>query len=441
MMLRSIFGGVLSVLIATATACASPVLVISLDGLRPADVLEADKRGLKLPNLTAFIKEGTYATGVRNALPSVTYPNHTTLITGVWPAEHGIANNTTFDPLGKNFEGWYWYSSDIKVPTLWDAVHAKGAVVASVAWPVSVGSPSIDYNLPEYWRALTADDLKLVRALSTPGLIARVERESKLPLGALFGQDPQHDAGRTRYAETVFEIASPEFMTVHLASLDHLQHVNGPDTPQARAALEALDADVGALVAVARRVKPDVTVAVVSDHGFAAITKEVNLRKAFAEAGLITFSDGKVTAWDAMPWEAGGSSLIVLARPDDQALQDKVAALLAKLAADPANGIAKVIDKSGIAARGGSSKASFWVDFKMGYSAGESFVMPQVAASQMKGTHGYFPENKEMRATFMIVGPKIKSRNLGEIDMRDIAPTLAKILEVPLPSAAGKPLF
>jgi len=110
-----------------------------------------------------------------------------------------------------------------------------------------------------------------------------------------------------------------------------------------------------------------------------------------------------------------------------------------QLAADPASGVARFIDKKGITERGGAANASFWVDFKIGYSGSSSFTISKTFT--LKGTHGYFPDNKEMRATFMIAGPGIKAKKLGEIDMRDIAPTLAKILEVPLPKADGKPLF
>src|ERR1035438_1061183 len=81
------------------------------------------------------------------------YPSHTTIVTGVWPAKHGIYTNTTFDPLGMNFEGWYWYSEDIAVPTLWEAAAKAGMIVGSVSWPVSVGAKGIRYNVPEYWRA------------------------------------------------------------------------------------------------------------------------------------------------------------------------------------------------------------------------------------------------------------------------------------------------
>ena len=159
MRLTCLVAGLFSI---ATTAQAAPVLMISIDGLRPGDVLEADARGIKVPVLKKLATDGVYASGVRNALPTVTYPNHTTLITGVWPARHGIANNPVFDPLQKNMGGWYWYSQDIKVRTLWDAVHDGGGKTASVSWPVSVGAKSIDYNVPEMWRADTPDDHKLV---------------------------------------------------------------------------------------------------------------------------------------------------------------------------------------------------------------------------------------------------------------------------------------
>src|SRR5207245_555495 len=98
---------------------------ISVDGLRASDVADASKHGLKVPTLRKLMAEGAYATGVKGVLPSVTYPSHTTLITGVAPAVHGISNNVVFDPYDKNNGGWYWYTSDIKVPTLWDQVHAQ----------------------------------------------------------------------------------------------------------------------------------------------------------------------------------------------------------------------------------------------------------------------------------------------------------------------------
>ena len=146
-------------LLLAAPAGAHPVLMVSIDGLRPGDVVEANQRGIAAPHLTEFLTRGTYATGVRNVLPTLTYPNHTTLITGVWPAQHGIYGNATFDPTRANMGGWYWYYSDIKVPTLWSAVKDHGGNVASVSWPVSVGAP-VDENIPNLGNR-TQDDVKL----------------------------------------------------------------------------------------------------------------------------------------------------------------------------------------------------------------------------------------------------------------------------------------
>src|SRR5712692_5899226 len=134
---------------------ARPILImVSLDGLRPDYVTAADAHGLKIPNLRRFLEEGAFADGVAGVIPTVTYPSHTTLITGVWPTRHGILANTTFDPLGKNQSGWYWYTEDIKVPTLWDAARQAGLTTASIQWPVSVGA-RVTWNIPEVWRANT----------------------------------------------------------------------------------------------------------------------------------------------------------------------------------------------------------------------------------------------------------------------------------------------
>lgn len=432
----------IGLLMSPVVAQAAPVLMISIDGLRPGDVLDADARGFTAPALKKLMAEGIYASGVKNALPTVTYPNHTTLITGVWPAKHGIANNPTFDPLQKNMGGWYWYAEDIKTGTLWDAVHNSGGRVASLSWPVSVGAKSIDYNLPEYWRAEIPEDMKLMRALATPGIVPLLEQRTGLNYADADGEDVEKDVGRTRFAAALIAAKHPMFTTVHLRGLDHVEHSYGPGSPQAKQALATLDKAVGELVTDARKAEPDLVVAIVSDHGFAPVEHSVNLIAPFIQAGLITLDDKKnVTAWQAEPW-GGASAAIVLAHPDDAALKAKVSALLNVLAARPELGIDRVADASDIARMGGTPMASFWVDFKPGTLMGTDPAAPMVGPASVKGTHGYFPTHPEMRATFILAGPGItRHGSLGEIDMRDIAPTLAKVMKVPLPGADGKPLF
>ncbi len=422
-----------------ASVMAEPVLLISIDGLRPGDVIEAQQRGLKVPNLRRFLTEGSYATGVRGVLPTVTYPSHTTLITGASPARHGIVNNTTFDPLQINSGGWFWYASDIKTPTLWSAAAAAGLTVGNVHWPVSVGAKGVTWNLPQLWRSGNADDAKLLGALATPGLIPALERAVSEPYAAGIDESVAGDELRARFAVALIARHHPDFATVYLTGLDHQQHADGPDTAPAHAVLERIDAALGRLISAERKVHPDAVIAVVSDHGFAPISHETNLFRAFIDAGLITLgADGKVKSWEAMPWPSGGSAAVVLARPSDTALHGRVSALLTQLQANPANGIAAIALAPQIAAMRGNPQASFFINLNPGVGMGGfgDAAGGLAVPSHIMGTHGYFPASAAMQSTFMMIGPRIpKGHSLGQIDMRAIAPTLAAIMHLRLSEA------
>ena len=124
------------------------VLMISIDGMRPDYVTAADAHHLHVPTLRAFLKDGTYAEGVTGVVPTLTYPSHTTLVTGVWPSVHGIYANAKFDPTQSHKNDSYWYAKDIKAKTLWEAAFAAGLSTANVGWPVTVGAKGLDYSLP-----------------------------------------------------------------------------------------------------------------------------------------------------------------------------------------------------------------------------------------------------------------------------------------------------
>jgi predicted AlkP superfamily pyrophosphatase or phosphodiesterase len=422
---------------------AVPLLVmISIDGLRPDYVTAADAHGVKAPNLRRFLKEGAYAEGVVGVIPTVTYPSHTTLVTGVWPARHGISANTTFDPLQKNYQGWYWYSEDIRVPTLWDAAARAGRATASIQWPVTVGA-KITWNIPEFWRTGTAEDAKLIRAVSTRGLLEEASAEIGEYRGGI-DTSGDGDEIRGKYAAWILEKKKPALLTLHLAALDHTQHETGVFTAESIATLERLDAIIGGVREAAEHVAPGrATVAIVSDHGFVNYDQQLNMLSAFREAKLFSVDDkGKITDWRAMPWETGGSAAIVLKDPKDMVTLGEVRQLLAKLAADPANGIDRVLDAGELHKRGGYPDASFFVGLKPGWRTGAALTGPLVTKVKPGGTHGELPDLPDLRASFFIVGPGIPAgRNLGVIDMRDVAPTVAKKAGLSLSSAEGKALL
>lgn len=430
-----------SALLASAlpsAALAEPVLLISIDGLQPADVIQAEQRGIDAPNLTRFVTEGSYAAAVRGVLPTITYPSHATLLTGTSPLRHGIVGNNSFDPLQINQGGWFWFASDFKVPTLWDIAAKAKLTTANVHWPVSVGARAITWNIPQIWRTGHNDDAKLVKALATPGLIESLEAS----LGTYapgIDESIQGDETRGQFATALIAREKPYFTTVYLTALDHEQHEKGPDTSAAHAVLSRIDAVVGKIIAAQMLAHPNSVIAVVSDHGFSKVDTEVNLYSAFIDAGLIEIdANGKIKNWEASPWNSGGSSAVILKRPSDPALVARVAKLLSELKADPKNRISEIATAAQVAQMGGNPDASFYVGFAPNAYAGgfKGASAPLISPSGSKGMHGFFPMDRSMRSSFMIMGKGVpKGRNLGEIDMRAIAPTLAQAMGLTLPDA------
>jgi predicted AlkP superfamily pyrophosphatase or phosphodiesterase len=420
-----------------------PLLVmISVDGMRPDYVAEADAHGAKVPNLRRFLKEGTYADGVVGVVPTVTYPSHTTLVTGVWPEKHGILANTTFDPLQQNQGGWYWYTEDIRVPTLWDVAAAAGRTTASIQWPVTVGA-HITWNIPEFWRASTPDDAKLLRAVSTRGLL----EEARAELGEYRGGIDTSAAGdenRGQYTEWILEKKHPALLTLHLSALDHIEHETGPFSPEAIAVLEIIDSTIGKIRTTAERLAPGrAYLAVVSDHGFVRTDAQLNLFPLFRDAKLITVNEkGKITDWKAIPWPTGGSAAIVLKDPGDAETLSQVRELLAKVASDPANGVDRILEADELHKRGGYPPASFFLGLKPGWRTGSSLDGPALSKTKVGGTHGAMPDLPDLHASFFLIGPGVPAgKSLGTIDMRDVAPTLAHEIGLSLPSADGKILL
>jgi hypothetical protein len=420
---------------------AAPVLMISIDGLSPEYVLKADAHGLKLPTLRRFLTEGAYSEGVIGVVPTVTYPSHTTLVTGVWPIEHGIPANVTFHPaLG--VESWYWYAEDIRVPTLWDAAQQAGILTASVSWPVTVGAKSVKYLIPEYWRVRTSNDHKLMEAISRPdGMLAEME-ERLGPYIESTDQGVPGDLIRTKFSLDIISRQKPGFMTIHLAALDHLEHETGPFSKESDETAEAIDEMVAQLMKAALANDPSTAIVVVSDHGFLPVSQHINLMVPFVKEGLIRIKDAttsaapRIASWDAAFWAAGGSAAVVLRDPSDSAVKARVRNLLMKMKGDPQYQIARVIEQPELAKMGGFPDAAFLVEMNPGAEPGYALVGDISTPAPGTGTHGYLPDRPEMRASFFVMGQKIAAgRDLGLIDMRQVAPTVADILGAKLPTA------
>lgn len=412
------------------------LLVISIDGLMPSRYTSPGPA--KLPTLRRLMSAGVYAEGVVGVMPSSTYPSHTTLISGVPPAIHGIYDNRILDPGGQANGAWYWYSREIKVQTLPTSAHAAGLRVATIAWPVTVGL-DIDYNVPEFWRSNHPETITLLRALSTPRHIIDT---AEIWRGKPF-EWPQTDRDRTDFAKFLIRTYQPELLMLHLVETDSAQHDFGPGSPEALEAHERVDGYVGDLLDALKEagLADRTNVAVISDHGFLPLTQQLQLNTAFKDAGLLTAdARGGITAWQAYAHPSGGSAYIYLNNPQDAALGQRVLDLLNTLQREPANGIRKVYTREDLARIGSHPDASFAIDMADGFYSGAG-TASLLGTPESKGGHGFDPTRPALHASFIASGPAFTRRgSLGIIRMTQVAPTLAHVLGVGLTPQADTAL-
>ncbi|MBI1983343.1 MAG: alkaline phosphatase family protein, partial [Acidobacteria bacterium] len=296
------------------------VLVISVDGLG-GSLYTAPRPQVRIPNLRRFMEEGSYAEGVVGVYPSVTYPSHTTLVTGRLPAQHGIYSNLSSREAGKNPDDWFWFTSSIKVPTVWDEARRAELTSASVSWPVTVGA-AIDWNLPEIWEPKSGSyfDAAFVAKYATPGLM----EETMTAVGpAQPGEN--NDKLRTRIVAYLLKKYRPNLTLIHLDSLDHDQHEAGPGSATAMATLEMMDSLIGELLAGVKDagLEDSTDVFVVSDHGFLPVERTIQPNVLLAKAGLLETDDqGRVTGGKLATLASGGSFFIYW--PETQDLRREV---------------------------------------------------------------------------------------------------------------------
>src|SRR6185437_14181049 len=211
-------------LLAAALLARQPLTVISVDGLDNRYLANADAMGLKIPNLRRMMREGQVARGVVGVFPTITWPSHTTLITGVDPVVHGILGNQRPRTEGG---GYYWTVSFLKVPTLLDAAHQAGLKIATITWPVTVDAP-VDWNLPEYFQRRRGGfmDTRSIESKEKPaGLVERIA--AAYPS---FPQEWMDDRTRILAAVYLLQHEHPDLMLVHLVDLDSEEHDDAPFT-------------------------------------------------------------------------------------------------------------------------------------------------------------------------------------------------------------------
>jgi predicted AlkP superfamily pyrophosphatase or phosphodiesterase len=425
------------------------VLIISLDGLDVRYLQKRDEYGLKIPALRRLMKDGVMAE-VEGVYPSVTYPSHTTIVTGATPRRHGIYGNELFEAPDQPESGnWYWYARDIRAETLWDAASKAGLKTAMISWPVSVGAG--DYNFPEIWKpkGTRIETGAVIKANALPGdLVKELEgRDPQLYSNVKTGES---DDMRTRFAEFIIAEKKPEVVLVHLFDLDHFEHTYGPFTPEAFAMLEKVDAYVARLLAAVERAGTgaETAVFIVSDHGFLPVSKRIHPGVILARAGLLTLREEKdergvaravVTNWRAAPYISGGSCAIILRDKRDRDAYDKALAAFREFAAGEGRAALRVIEEKEAGKLETNSEAALILEASDGYYFNSGYSGAAITTAGLKGQHGFLPSRSY--TSFIASGAGVGKRGtLGTLRLIDEGPTMARLLGLKLKHAQGRAL-
>lgn len=421
------------------TAAAKYVVLVTVDGFRPEFYLDST---YAMPTVREFMKNGVATLGLNPVFPSVTYPDHTTMITGVTPAKHGIYYNTPFEaggPTGK----WYWDYNLIKVPTLWDAMHKAGKTTACVRWPVTLNAP-IDYRIPEYWNYKSMGDAREYTAAATqPASLWKEVQDNATGLLAAndlnaVNNELVQDENVARMAGYIIKKYKPNFLALHLACTDHYEHENGRDHYMVKASVAGADRAIKTLAESLNRAKiADSTVIIVmGDHGFENVYRSLNPNYLLKQAGLIT--DAKTGNWKAMFHSSGGSSFLQLKNSGDKATLKNVATILAQQP-DSMKAYFQVISKREMDQIGADPGVMLALSGRNGTTLGNSSEILIQNFKGVKGMHGFFPDHKQMQTGFVAFGPGLKKGVLVPVmNMVDVAPLITKLTGLTMPTMDGK---
>jgi predicted AlkP superfamily pyrophosphatase or phosphodiesterase len=422
----------------TQPASNQHVVMISIDGLVPDYYISPESIGLQVPTLTMMKQNGAYAEGVEGVYPSVTYPAHTTLITGARPAIHGIVQNRIFEaPTEPQTKAWYWYTKDLKAETLWSKAKKAGLVTASVGWPVTVGA-EIDYNVPEILDPNeTPPTWKKIIENSTPGLLEKA-------LGSDYGKALTGDDRLTTASEYIIRNYRPNLLLVHLIELDGVHHRAGPRTGPAIEVAQREDGYIRRIIDATKAagIFDQTTFFLVSDHGFATVSKRFEPNVVLVKEKLITLDEsGKPTSWKAAAWPAGGSSAIVLHDPGDKETERNVTRIFSEWTKRSDSPIKEMVTRKELNRMQAIPQATFMLEAATGFTMGDALSGPEVhdSGQNYQGTHGYLPTNPAMRASLIIYGNHARrGAKVGLWQMVDTGPSAAGLLGLTLSNAEGK---
>ncbi|RUL71894.1 alkaline phosphatase family protein [Dyella choica] len=421
----------------TAATHGPIVVLITIDGF-PARALQDPK--LPMPTLRKLMQEGAYAKAMQPINPAVTWPNHTSLISGVDAGTHHVMANglITFPPDGSRPEVKPWTPKDqlVHARTLYDALTEKGMSTGQVDWVAIYGTKHVQWSFAEQPDANGV----IAQDLIAQGLVTKEQL-------ATFGDDSTpawRDQIWTDAAVDILTHHTPNLLLFHLLQTDTLQHEYGALSPAAYAAYAYADTRIANLIDAARTagLLDRITFVIASDHGFTDYTHLIHPNAELVRQGMLQMEKGSYRGDVWIQPEGGEASLYVRDRAKRSALLPRLKADFEKLPGIAAVYTASDANQLGLPASGSTDQApDLYLVAKAGYSFTDGTDQLVTDVDPARGGHGYLNSEADMQALFIAAGAHVRHGvRLGVISNLRVAPTIAELLQVSLPAATQAPL-
>lgn len=423
------------------------LFVLSLDALVREDI----EYMMTKPNFRRIMEKRAEVDKVLSVFPAITYPAHTTLMTGCYPGKHGVYNNVPFKDYEDNKKHWYRYSKVVRVEDIFTAAKRAGCTTASVYWPITGGHPDIDYIINEYFFFYPEEDtIEAFRNMGANDATVKVIEENRHIIEGVRRKEVgfSYDRFLMKCACGLIRDVQPDVMLVHNCIPDTARHKYGAFGPELREGLDRVDQQLGDVVAAmeAAGVYEQTNFIILSDHGQMDFEKRTKINVLLAEGGFLEVApDGGVYDWQAFAQVNGMSASVYLRDPANKKLYDQVYAYLQKLVDEKKWGFTRVYTTEEVKEKYGTyGPFSFMLatDGKTVVSDVWTKDALQVFGADeqrpVRATHGYEPELGP-QPVFMAHGPAFREgASIPNAKLVDIAPTLAKVLGQELPEAEGR---
>ena len=414
------------------------LIVLSLDAVGSIDLPYMRT----LPHFRAFMKRAAGCERVVSVYPSLTYPAHTSIMTGLYPANHRIVNNHKIQPE-KRKPDWFWQRCYIHGTTLYDEARRSGLKVATLLWPVT-GKARIRYNLPEVWANQPWENqISVSISNGTPWYQVDLYRRFGYMVDGV--KQPQLDNFVQAGMLYTLRRYQPDVLFAHLTDVDTNRHTFGATVPGIQDALGRHDRRLGELFSLLGSMgwEQKTNVVILGDHCQKDVSMAVYPNYWFRRKGWLTTEKGMVKEWRVLARECDGACYIYLKNRRDRELAEEVRRLLCRWKEEERSGLEQFFEQPQIRNMGANGDCAFMLEARDGYFYQNECDVPFRQAGYGSGlhaaTHGYLPTKENYQTIFFAAGPDfIPGARIGSMRLVDEGPLLAKVLGVSLGDTDGR---